>query len=237
MGRMSGAILALLAATMIPSLASAFQVANQVTLPLKIDRTQPMSRPDIFRRIGGNANAGSKDYTLRNEHEVVYPITGTHQGILAGSASFTSPSALDDAESVANHSELVSRAVLAGSLAASVRNWGTESDTAYYVPSAVTLVESLLCSEVSSLFTEEEGACALREIFAEDDVVLYAYKTHSDKYSATSDVYVLPAGSCWSEKSRVWRFSVEYMIATIDLRQIISFPTHIPDVWLKNDCY
>lgn len=70
-------------------------------------------------------------------------------------------------------------------------------------------------------------------------VKLYATNTHSDQLSATSDVYLFPP----EKTGKVWRFSVDYKVATINLRSITSFGDRDsttplrPDVWLKNDSY
>jgi len=173
------------------------------------------------------------------------------------------------ASTMANNHELVSQAILSGSLAASIRNRCKDGNSLYYLPSVVTLVESLAEDVEACLFdaipnmgemmfnaegletneilmdltdmnddaatTTEEGEEARRHL------ILFARNTHFDPTSATSDVYLLPSNK--RREGKVWKFSIEYKVATINLRQIKSFGVRDsttplrPDVWLKDDCY
>ena len=72
--------------------------------------------------------------------------------------------------------------------------------------------------------------------------MMFAMNTYNDNLnSATSDIYILPPTNVVDGK--VWRFSVEYKVATINLAQIKSFGDRDsttplrPDVWLKDDYY
>ena len=97
-------------------------------------------------------------YTLSNEYEVICPVSGSHQGILC-TANLPSSTSLDDddnnnhdnANSIANNHELVSQAILAGSLAASIRTHNPDTNSMYYLPFIVTLVESLMADEMNSI--------------------------------------------------------------------------------------
>lgn len=203
--------------------------------------------------IGSGPNMG---YTLMNEHEVVCPISGAHQGVLC-TATLSSPiEERNSAESIANNHELISQAILSGSLAASIRNRCIDGNSVYYLPYIITLVESLMADDLESidltggdlnmvfnsdgLETNEilmdlsgNGGCSN----GEEEVMLYACNTQVDHNSATSDVYLLPS----ERKGKVWRFNVEYKVATINLSQIKSFGDRDsttplrPDVWLKDD--
>lgn len=251
--------------------ADAFQTSTQI-LPLTVDR---IPREEVRQRLGlkesdvGALSIGSgpnMSYGLRNEHEVSCPVSGAHQGVLCTAVLEQPPSALldtDNAESIANNHELVSQAILSGSLAASVRSQSPEGSSVYYLPYVVTLVESLMADEIRAESLEllvgkkdmvfNSGGLETNEIlvdlsdgdlrpFSEGDdrsVMLYACNTQADATSATSDVYLLPR----ERKGKVWRFSVEYKVASINLRQILSFGNRDsstplrPDVWLKDDYY
>ena len=229
---------------------------------MKIER---LAKSDIFHRLGLGSNninnispnnndnnrINNQHYFLRNEHEVLCPITGCHQGILstASSASLLDLKFEDysDAESIAENEDLVSSVITAGSLAASIRNRGAESDSSYYLPFVITLVESYLADEVSSVLWEETRFGELNQGGIGEnnggDVLLYACNTQMDYStksgggsSATSDVYLLPSNYEGSA-GKVWRFSIEYKVVTINLNQIKSFTPQRPDVWLKDDCY
>jgi len=190
-------------------------------------------------------------YKLMDEHEVLCPLSGTHQGILC-TAILPHPIEADArAESIAENRDLVSQAIMSGSLAASVRNSSSETSL-YYLPSVITLVESLMAEDIKHLDLGEKvfnsGGLETNEILMDYElgeggdgvpVMMYACNTSSDYNSATSDVYVLPA----EKKGTIWRFSVEFKVATINLRSIVTFggrdsttPLR-PDVWLKDDSY
>mmetsp|Transcript_18723 Transcript_18723/g.38484 ORF Transcript_18723/g.38484 Transcript_18723/m.38484 type:complete len:334 (-) Transcript_18723:49-1050(-) len=248
------------------------------TLPMKVER---LPRSEIFHRLGlattsGTSGMKNQNYFLRNEHEVLCPITGTHQGILC---STNNPQLLTDegmltAENISNNADLISSVITAGSLAASVRNRGVNSDSSYYLPEMITLVESYLPVEdmVGSLSLDldwhrDDGITGDDVDGSEGmngDFMLYSCNTQMD-YSnepgrgstATSDVYLMPAGASSSTYggfsgsssrgsssnnnnfygNKVWRFSIEFKVATINLNQIKSFTPQRPDVWLKDDYY
>lgn len=232
-------------------------------------RIEPISKQEIRQRLGlketdpttNNSGVLSKGsgpnmgYTLMNEHEVLCPISGTHQGILCTAILPQSIIESENAESIADNHELVSQAILSGSLAASIRNRCKDGSSVYYLPFVITLVESLMADEMESMdlgkMVFNSGGLETNEILmdlSDDDgvsgeeaksVMLYACNTQSDECSATSDVYVLPQ----EKKGKIWRFSVEFKVATINLQQISSFGKRDsntpmrPDVWLKDDCY
>eukprot|EP00584_Thalassiosira_punctigera_P013000 CAMPEP_0172555054 /NCGR_PEP_ID=MMETSP1067-20121228/57765_1 /TAXON_ID=265564 ORGANISM="Thalassiosira punctigera, Strain Tpunct2005C2" /NCGR_SAMPLE_ID=MMETSP1067 /ASSEMBLY_ACC=CAM_ASM_000444 /LENGTH=273 /DNA_ID=CAMNT_0013343557 /DNA_START=196 /DNA_END=1017 /DNA_ORIENTATION=- len=252
----------------------AFQTSQM--LPLRVD---PILKGEICQRLGLKqriTNAANNDgsssyslsigsgpnmgYALTDEHEVLCPISGAHQGVLCA-ALLSQPVDNENADSVANHHELVSQAILSGSLAASVRSRCGHGDGAYYLPSVITLVESLMADELRSMdlgFGEKVFNSAGLEtneilmdwgshddvaLFDEEDdgrrVMLYSCNVVSDHNSAMSDVYVLPR----ERAGKVWRFSVEFKVAAINLRQIPCFGDRDsttplrPDVWLKDDSY
>mmetsp|Transcript_23967 Transcript_23967/g.36036 ORF Transcript_23967/g.36036 Transcript_23967/m.36036 type:complete len:298 (+) Transcript_23967:170-1063(+) len=246
--------------------------------PLKIES---ISKLEVTNRLGlktdpktGVVSIGSDPnqvYNLHNEHEVICPITETHQGVLTTYTEFNDDDDNEEypASTMANNHELVSQAILSGSLAASIRNRCKDGNSLYYLPSVVTLVESLAEDVEACLFdaipnmgemmfnaegletneilmdltdmnddaatTTEEGEEARRHL------ILFARNTHFDPTSATSDVYLLPSNK--RREGKVWKFSIEYKVATINLRQIKSFGVRDsttplrPDVWLKDDCY
>mmetsp|Transcript_16278 Transcript_16278/g.24633 ORF Transcript_16278/g.24633 Transcript_16278/m.24633 type:complete len:298 (+) Transcript_16278:184-1077(+) len=246
--------------------------------PLKIES---ISKLEVTNRLGlktdpktGVVSIGSDPnqvYNLHNEHEVICPITETHQGVLTTYTEFNDDDDNEEypASTMANNHELVSQAILSGSLAASIRNRCKDGNSLYYLPSVVTLVESLAEDVEACLFdaipnmgemmfnaegletneilmdltdmnddaatTTEEGEEVRRHM------ILFARNTHFDPTSATSDVYLLPRNK--RREGKVWKFSIEYKVATINLRQIKSFGVRDsttplrPDVWLKDDCY
>lgn len=193
------------------------------------------------------------------------PITGSHQGILC-----TIPGAIEDtAESIANNLDLVQQVVLSGSLAASIRNRCKDGNSLYYLPFVITLVESLMADEVETLLdnmgdkmgqmifngggletnevlmdlSDNADDCGVDKECDGESVMLYSCNTYMDQVSATSDVYLFPSPN--DAKGKVWRFSIEYKVATVDLSRIPSFgmiqgkllsPLR-PDVWLKDDSY
>mmetsp|Transcript_23303 Transcript_23303/g.56229 ORF Transcript_23303/g.56229 Transcript_23303/m.56229 type:complete len:286 (+) Transcript_23303:47-904(+) len=181
----------------------------------------------------------------------------------------------DSAESVSNDHDLVTQAIHMGSLATSVRSRCKDGNSVYYLPIVITLVESLMADEMegfdyynisgekSTVFNS--GGLETNEILMDwtdhdfsssmggkehangvgsSSVMLYACNTHSDHNSATSDIYVLPKKN--DRDAKVWRFSVDYKVATINLGSIYCFggkrsadsttPLR-PDVWLKDDYY
>jgi len=239
-------------------------------LPMRID---PIPKNEIRHRLGLKDDGASTlsigagpnmAYNLANEHEVLCPISGAHQGVLctailpSSSSSQSSPSpwtvAGENADSVADNHELVSQAILSGSLAASVRSRPQDGNSVYYLPFIITLVESLMADEIESLDLGEmvfnSAGLETNEILMDwengeaydsdsDSVFLYACNTQQDQSSATSDVYVLPQ----DKKGKIWKFSVEFKVATLNLGAIPSFGERDsttplrPDVWLKDDSY
>lgn len=228
-------------------------------------RINPISREEIRQRLGlkqadpmnngGTLSIGSgpnMGYALTNEHEVLCPISGTHQGVLCTAILPQSIMPNENIDSIANNHELVSQAILSGSLAVSIRNRCKDGNSVYYLPHVITLVESLMADEIRSLDLGEKvfnsGGLETNEILMdlgndaltegeEDSVVLYACNTQADQCSATSDIYLLP-----SEKNgKIWKFTVEFKVVMINLQQISSFGNRDsttplrPDVWLKDD--
>jgi len=252
-------------------------VSTKTRIPLVIE---PISKLEVAHRLGlktdahtGVVSIGSHPnqvYNLQNEHEVICPISETHQGVLSTYIATSNDENNGDyypASTMANNHDLVSQAILSGSLAASFRNRCKDCNSLYYLPSVVTLVESLAedvesylldaipnmgemmfnsggleTNEILMDFTDmdnyasttaEEGGDKIRPM------MIFARNTHFEPSSASSDVYLLPN----KREGKVWRFSIEYKVATINLQQIKSFggrdsttPLR-PDVWLKDDCY
>lgn len=259
----------LLSSEFIP-LAFAFRTTVHTT-PLKI---QSIDRTEILQRLGiSSINSDSRTkYNLQNEHEVLCPVTNSHQGILCTTSNVNEE--FHDAESIASNHELVNQVISSGSLAASIRNRNRNGDSLYFLPFVITLVESCMADEVSSklmdeILTRDFGAkveckdCTLTSSMVQDmifnsggletneilldlnefsDIMLYACNTQMDEKSATSDVYLIPTGS-HSDNGKVWRFTIDYKVANINLSQIRSFgqgestmPLR-PDVWLKDDYF
>jgi len=257
-----------------PPFGHAFQshASRSQVLPVRAD---PIPQEEIRRRLGlkeadgrGALSIGSGPhmaYNLANEHEVLCPVSGAHQGVLCTAALAPGSAPVADggnSEAVANHHELVSQAILAGSLAVSLRDRCRDGSSLYYLPSVITLVESLMADEIASLDWEwgrtafNSDGPETNEVLIDmgqdagahpgggggltgERVTLFACHTASDRRGAAADVYVLPR----ERTGRVWRFSVEFKVATINLRQIPSFggrdsttPLR-PDVWLKDDAY
>ena len=253
MTRFASAVAAIILSCTVPR-GDAFQTSQM--LPMRVD---PIPKMEIQQRLGlkesdplNNASTLSigsgpnMGYALTNEHEVVCPVSGAHQGILC-TASLSNSIEGENAESIANNNELISQAILSGSLAASIRNRCKDGSSVYYLPYVITLVESLVAEEVGGLDFGEmvfnSGGLETNEILMDcsgdekESVMLYACNTQQDAHSATSDVYLLPSsptGSCL-------RFTVDYKVATINLQQIRSFGDRDsvtplrPDVWLKDD--
>jgi len=236
-------------------------------------RIDPIPTQEIIQRLGlkedtnnsninNNLSIGSSPnmkYKLFNEHEVICPVSGSHQGILctailpSSSSMISDDSYDDDANSIANNHDLVSQAILAGSLAASVRNSNPDSNSIYHLPYVITLVESLMADEMNSIdlskmvfnsagLETNEILMDWNDISSEGEgrsVVMFAVNTASDRTSASSDIYLLPS----KNEGKVWRFNVEYKVCTINLNQIYSFGDRDsttplkPDVWLKDDYY
>lgn len=238
---------------------SKLEVANRLGL-----KTDPLTG---VVSIGSNPN---QVYNLHNEHEVICPVTEIHQGVLTTYTELNddNDSEEDLASTMANNQKLVSQAILSGSLAASIRNRCEDGNSLYYLPSVVTLVESFAEDVEACLFDaipnmgemmfNAEGL-ETNEILmdlsdmnddaainAEEDegtrrhMILFSRNTHFDPTSATSDVYLLPSNK--RREGKVWKFSIEYKVATINLRMISSFGMRDsttplrPDVWLKDDC-
>lgn len=254
------------------SLGRAFQT-TQMPLPVRVD---PIPRHEIRDRLGlkgeddgdGSGDGESSSslvigsgpnmaYRLVDEHEVLCPLSGAHQGTLCAALLSRPLEDRDRADSLANHHELVSQAIMSATLAASVRSRPPDGNGMYYLPVVVTLVESLMPDEARSIVPGERvfnsGGLETNEILmdvgsdwdssGEEDgrrrVMMYACNTAADRNSATSDVYVLPA----EKRGKVWRFSVDFKVTTINLREIRSFGDRDsttplrPDVWLKDDSY
>lgn len=196
--------------------------------------------------IGSGPTMG---YALNNEHEVVCPISGAHQGVLCTASLSQGIDDRENAESIANNHDLISQSILSGSLAASIRSRCLGGDSAYYLPFIVTLVESYMADELESLDLDEmvfnSGGLETNEILMEpitideNEVMLYACNTSVEPNSATSDIYLIPR----EKKGKVWKVSVEYKLATINLQEIRSFGARDsntplrPDVWLYDDSY
>ena len=210
--------------------------------------TAPLSRPEIVRRLGlkedpdsGALSLGAgphMGYALDDEREVLCPASGAPLGVLCA-AALPSRAALvgDDAtmDAIANDHALVAQAIAAGALAASVRR--RRDRPQYFLPSVITLVDSLMADEVAGL----DWADAARRMCGgrDDAVVLYARAAHADESSAMAEVYVLPRDG----RGALWMFEVEFKVAAINLQAIASFGRRDsttplrPDVWLKNDSY
>ena len=259
------------------SLANAFQTATQIEIPMRID---PIPIQEISNRLGlkkqQNTDSNAKvlisgsgpnmQYTLQNEHEVICPISGSHKGILCTATLSTPLESYNNANTIANKHELVSQVIMAGSLAASIRTTNPTTNSKYYLPYIITLVESLMAEEMNSVDLSQKmvfnsEGLETNEILVDwnnnsnpmlntqddsdsDDksVMMFACNTSNDNVnSATSDIYILPPTN--SVDGKVWRFSVEYKVATINLAQIRSFGDRDsttplkPDVWLKDDYY
>lgn len=192
--------------------------------------------------VGSGPNMG---YSLMNEHDVVCPVSEAHQGILCTAGLSVPIDGEYDADSIANNHGLVSQAIMSGSLAASIRNECADGNSIYYLPIVVTLVESLMADEMESIdwskmvFNSDglETNEIMMDFTTDENVVLYACNTQADRVSAVSDVYIIPK----EKKGKVWKLSVEYKVATINLQQIVSFGDRDsatplrPDVWLKDD--
>ncbi|KAL7533615.1 hypothetical protein ACHAXR_005347 [Thalassiosira sp. AJA248-18] len=231
---------------------------EEIRQRLGLKQTDP-TNDNSNNNSGGGLSIGSgpnMQYSLMNEHEVVCPVSGTHQGVLC-TASLQQPIEPGQyaAESIANNHELVSQAILSGSLAASIRSRScVDGNSVYYLPYIITLVESLMADEMESIDLEgmvfNSGGLETNEILmdmtpeeeeeeGQSSVMLYACNTNVDQSSVTSDVYLLPP----EKNGKVWRFNVEYKLATINLQAIASFGKRDsatplrPDVWLKDDYY
>lgn len=250
-------LLFLLLACAIPhSRAKAFQTAprlltldpipkREIRQRLGLRRTDPADAGALS--IGAGRNMG---YALRGEREVVCAVSGAHQGVLCA-ADLSGAVEDEDAESIANNRELVSQVILSGSLAASIRNQCREVvKSMYYLPYVITLEESLMVDEMRRfdfgrmLFSN--GGLETNEVLVNlsdgsegRSVILYSCNVQREENGATSDVYVLPL----DEEGKVWRFSVVYKVAPINLRQIRSFGQRDsatplrPDVRVKGGCH
>jgi len=248
----------------------AFRIASHTPTPLKI---QSIHKSEIEQRLGRPSN-----HNLQNEHEVLCPLTNSHQGIICTTNSWEEEHCFRHAESIANNHELVNQAIYCGSLAASIRNRESDGDSLYYLPFVITLVESFMADEVSSMLMDEilardydvqagckdcntnmasslvqdmifnSGGLETNEILLDlsdvknDAVMIYACNTQMDEKSATSDVYLIPKAS-QGRGGKVWRFTIDYKVATVNLSEICSFgqgestmPLR-PDVWLKDDYF
>ena len=241
-------------------------------------KIEPIPKHEVVNRLGlktdsqtGVVSIGldsNQVYNLHNEHEVICPFTETHQGILT---TYTDRSDEEEylASTIANNHELVSQAILSGSLAVSIRNQCKDGSPLYYLPSVATLVESLAEDVDTGLFdvipnmggmmfnscgletneilmdltdmNDDAATLAVDDEGSKRHVMIFARNTHFDSASATSDVYILPSKK--RRDGKLWKFSIEYKVATINLRQISSFGVRDsttplrPDVWLKDDCY
>ena len=260
-------------ATMILSLlgsaSSAYAFRTTERLPVRIES---ITKSEIRHRLGLKetdsqqlkiGEASHQRYGLSNEHEVLCPVSGTHRGVLCTARLDGGKIDLSNAESLANHGDLVSQSILAASLATSVRNTAASGSGMYYLPFVVTLVESLVANEIGDLNLErmtdgrlfnsdgletneilmdfDEDYYADTSCLNQDEVLLFSCNTSFDSRSASSDVYILPQGDSGNDK--VWKFGVEFKVATINLAGIKSFGRRDsttplrPDVWLKDDYY
>lgn len=207
---------------------------------------------------------------MHNEHEVICPITEIHQGVLTTYTEINNDDSNEEeylaASTIANNHKLVSQAILSGSLAASIRNRNEDGNSLYYLPSMVTLVESFAEDVESCLFdaipnmgemmfnaegletneilmdlSDMNDAAMDEEEEARRHMIMFARNTHFEPTSATSDVYLLPNNN--RREGKMWKFSIEYKVATINLSQISTFGARDsttplrPEVWLKDDCY
>lgn len=227
---------------------------------LGLKETDPVRNSSGALSIGSGPNMG---YTLMDEHEVLCPISGDNHGVVC---TVILPQSIEseNAASIANSRELVSQVIMSGSLAASIRNrFNKDGNTMYYLPCTVTLEDSFMVDGVESMGRGEKvlnkEGLKMNEILvdltdhiivislglSDDDglleedgkrVMMYACNTLADHNSATSDVYVFPA----ERKGKVWRFSVDFKVCTINLTQISSFGNRDsttplrPDVRLKD---
>lgn len=232
-------------------------------------RVDPISKEEIRHRLGlketgassnscGALSVGSgpdMGYNLIDEHQVFCPISGDCHGVVCTAILSQSIESVD-ADSIANNRELVSQAIMLGSLGASIRNRLNKSwNSVYYLPHTITLertgeMESME-SEATALNNEgleiHNILMDLSDLELSDDdgsteeegpsVMMYACNTLAGECSATSDVYLLLS----DKKGKIlWRFSVEFKVATINLQQILSFGNRDsatplrPKVLLKN---
>jgi len=203
---------------------------------------------------------------------VICPITEIHQGVLTTYTEIHNDDTEEEylaASTMANNHKLVSQAILSGSLAASIRNRNEDANSLYYLPSMVTLVESFAEDIESCLFdaipnmgemmfnaegletneilidlsdmNDNDAAMSNSEEESRRHMILFSRNTHFEPTSATSDVYLLPNNN--RREGKVWKFSIEYKVATINLSQISTFGSRDsttplrPEVWLKDDCY
>ena len=241
---------------------SKLEVANRLGL-----KTNPQTG---VVSIGSDPN---QVYNLHNEHEVICPVTEIHQGVLTTYTEINNGDDGNEEEylasTIANNHKLVSQAILSGALAASIRNRNEDGNSLYYLPSVVTLVESFAEDVESCLFdaipnmgemmfnaegletneilmdlsdmNDDNAAKYTEEEEARRHVIIFARNTHFDPTSATSDVYLLPNNN--RREGKVWKFTIEYKVATINLSQISTFGVRDsttplrPEVWLKDDCY
>ena len=250
----------------------AFRTSTQTT-PLKtlsIDKTEINQRLGISSPVPPGLNSR---YNLQNEHEVLCPITNSHQGIFSTTSSTVE--CFTAAESIADNNELLSQVIFSGSLAASIRNRDKHADSLYFLPFVITLVESNLADEISFMLMDEilarnscteveykehsvtsslvqnmifnSGGLETNEILLDlnginENLILYACNTQMDEMSASSDVYLIPpAAERNNGVDKVWRFTIDYKLVTVNLSQIRSFgtgkSTMRPDVWLKDDYF
>lgn len=268
---MPTALLILIAAMALCALpvSHAFQIESPAP-PLLPVRADLIPRHEICQRLGlkesgGNAlaiGAGPHmTYALANEHEVLCPVTGAHQGVLCTAVlpPRTAPVADRDAAAVACDRDLASQAILAGALAVSLRDPRPDGNGVYYLPTAVALGEAPPAAELARL-DWEPGRTAFNSDGLETNevvldmspeaaepagpaggerVTLYARGAGAGRRGASADVYVLPR----ERRGKIWRFTVEFAAATIDLRQISSFGSRDsttplrPEVRLEDDAH
>ncbi|KAL3786574.1 hypothetical protein ACHAWO_000728 [Cyclotella atomus] len=252
--------------------ASAFRTTTQTT-PLRIqsiDKSEILKRLGLSSTNEASTKSRVR-YNLQNEHQVFCPLTNSHQGILCTTSSSECSSAESIADNHDLVSQVISCGSLAASIRNRDRNGDSlyflpfvitlvESYMADELSAMlmdeiisrdfVTSVECKDCSLTSSLVHDmifNSAGLETNEILLDlsdyDNVMLYACNTHMDEKSATSDVYLIPAAGKKKKDAKVWRFTVEYKVATINLSQIRSFgqgestmPLR-PDVWLKDDYF
>lgn len=251
-------------------LAFAFRTTVNTT-PLKIqsiDRTEILQRLGLT----SNKSDSRATYNLQYEHEVICSITNSHQGILCTTTN-VNEEFHDAESIASNHelvNQIISSGSLAASIRNRNRNGDSlyflpfvitlvESYMADELSSKLmdeilardfeAKIECNDCTLTSSMVQDmifNSAGLETNEILLDlnevNDVILYACNTHMDEKSATSDVYLIPTGS-QSDSEKVWRFTIDYKVASINLSQIRSFgqgestmPLR-PDVWLKDDYF
>uniref|UniRef100_A0A7S4I4E9 Uncharacterized protein n=1 Tax=Odontella aurita TaxID=265563 RepID=A0A7S4I4E9_9STRA len=171
--------------------------------------SQPLDSDLLRSQLG----AASSFYSLRDEHEILCPSTGDTRGFLC---TIEPPSAGNvgdvGARSIANIPDVARHVGIAGSVAAGLQsqNWGQ----CYYLASEALLRRSSLPNAVPDSWLEDARAAG--------KCLIYAVNTASEKFSATSDVYVAsPEDPCGD----AWRLSVDYKVSHVNPS---LFPSSVP---------